>query len=59
MKIKVTIFTPNKKQYGAEPEIFNFSGNYAFETMLIKMSEKYFGTEISRKIESLLKSRVD
>ena len=56
MKIKVTFFTPNKKERGYEPEEFIYSGNYAIETMLIKTAEKFFGTEVSKKIESLLKT---
>lgn len=57
MKIKLLIFTPNKKEHGYEPERFNFEGNYAIETMLIKISEKFFGCKISKAIEDLLKER--
>lgn len=58
MKIILKIFTPNKKEYGHEPERMEFNGNYAIETMIIKISEKYFGVKVSRKIEDMLKDRI-
>ena len=58
MKIKLSIFTPNKKDKGYEPDKFEFTGNYAVETMLIKVSEKFFGSKVSVAIEDLLKSRI-
>ena len=55
MKIKLSIFNPNRKEKGCEPETFYYSGNWALETMIIKTSEKYFGEKISKQIESILK----
>lgn len=55
MRIEVKLFHPNKKEFGFKPESIIFSGNYAFETMLIKLSEKYISPEVSRQIESILK----
>lgn len=59
MKIHLTIFTPNKKQIGYSPEKFIYNGNYALETMIIKITEKYFGLTIARKIEDLLNNRLN
>lgn len=58
MKIKLIIFPPLIKNKFVEPEKFEFKGNYAIETLLIKISEKYFGVKISRKIEDLLKTKL-
>jgi hypothetical protein len=58
MKIQVTIFSPNKKGMRNEPEKFEYNGNYAIETMIIKTAEKYFGKKISDKIEYLLRTRI-
>jgi hypothetical protein len=59
MKLKLTIFSPHTKNGKMnEPEQFEFNGNYAIETMLIKISEKYFGLKVSRAIEDLLKTRI-
>lgn len=59
MKLKLTIFSPHTKNGKLnEPEKFEFNGNYAIETLLIKISEKYFGIKVSRAIEDLLKSRM-
>jgi hypothetical protein len=58
MKIKVTIFNPAKKHFGTQPEQLEFTGNYAIETMLIKIAEKFFGSKVSEQIEELLKTRV-
>jgi hypothetical protein len=58
MRIQVSIFSPHNKQHGAEPEKLTFIGNYAIEQLLIKISEKYFGSKVSEKIENLLKTRI-
>jgi len=57
MKIKVIFFRPFKKNEYPEHEKIEFNGNYAIETMLIKISEQFFGLKISRQIEELLKNR--
>ena len=59
MKIKISFFTPHKKFGKSEPDVMNFEGNYAIETMLIKVTEKFFGTKIALQVESLLKSRIN
>ena len=57
MKIKIVIFDESRQNKG-EPEIMTYKGMFALETMIIKLTEKYIGNDISRKFESLLK-RVD
>lgn len=57
MRIKLTLFIPNKKDRGYEPEIMNFKGNYAIETLLIKVAEKFFGCKVSRQIEDILRTK--
>lgn len=34
-----------------------YKGNYALETMLFKVTEKFFGVNIRIKLEDLLKTR--
>ena len=58
IKIKLTIFNPQKKNHYSEPDVMEFNGNYAIEIMLIKVSEKFFGCKVSRIIEDLLKNRI-
>lgn len=62
MKIKLTIFNPAKKRngkHGVEPDIYEYKGNYALETMIIKIIEEYFGPKISDSVEALLKVRIE
>lgn len=58
MKIKLIIFKPLLKGQYNDPDKMDFIGNYAIETMLIKVSEKFFGAKVSRGIEDLLKTRI-
>ena len=57
MKIMLIIFPRFKKGCSNEPQKITYSGNTALETMLIQTTEKYFGSEISLKLESMLKTR--
>lgn len=52
MYIKLTIIDNNS------PSKHIFKSNYAIETMLVKITEIYFGKEASLKIEDLLKLRL-
>lgn len=58
MKIKLIIFNPHKKIGYTEPDTMEFNGNYAIEFLLIKVSEKFFGSKVSVQIEELLKNRI-
>lgn len=51
MKIFLKIFETNKE----EPYKLELSGNWALETMILKLSEKYFGNKCKEKMEDLLK----
>jgi hypothetical protein len=37
---------------------YEYHGNYALEIMLFRISEIYFGKEISEKIEIIIKRRI-
>jgi hypothetical protein len=41
-----------------EPMKQEFHGNYALETLFIRVSEHYFGKEVSIKIEAILTGRI-
>lgn len=58
MKIKAIFFEHSQKHGTKEPFTMEFSGNYAIETLLIKVSERFFGSDIAEKIEKLLKSKI-
>jgi hypothetical protein len=58
MYIKIKIIDNRIKEYN-KPTEYIFKDNYAIETMLIKISEIYFGKEISLRIEDLLKTRIE
>jgi len=58
MKIKLIIFNPRNKNNYVEPDTMDFNGNYAIEFLLIKVSEKFFGSKVSAQIEELLKNRI-
>lgn len=38
---------------------FTYKGNFALETMLIKITEKFFGEKVRIEFEYLLKKRID
>jgi hypothetical protein len=54
MKIFVKIFEGKEK----EPYRIEATGNFALETVLIKLMEKFFGVEGKRKIEEWIKERI-
>lgn len=58
MYIKLKIIDNRIREYN-KPSEYIFKDNYAIETMLIKISEIYFGKEISLRIEDLLKKRIE
>ena len=58
MYIKLKIVNNRRVEYN-KPNEYIFKDNYAIETMLIKITEIYFGKEISLRIEDLLKKRID
>jgi hypothetical protein len=53
MDIKVKIFDKGVKQEHI------FRGNYALEFMFFRLSETYYGKEVSLKIESIIKGRIE
>jgi hypothetical protein len=59
MEIHISFLKPIRDNKTHAPEKMTFKGNYAIETMLIKVAEKYFGTAISRKIEDMLTNRIE
>jgi hypothetical protein len=59
LRISVIFFKPYIKHGSNEPEKMEFKGNYAVETLLIKISEHYFGVKVSQEIEKLLKTRIN
>ena len=51
MRIFLTIYSNNQKV----PEKMDFKGSFAVETLLIKVTERYFGTGIALRLEDMLK----
>jgi len=56
MDIKLSILE-HKSGY-QKPIEYEYHGNYALETMLFRISEIYFGIEISKKIEIIILRRI-
>lgn len=58
MYIKLIIIDNRIREYN-KPSEYIFRDNYAIETMLIKITEIYFGKEVSLMVENLLKKRIN
>lgn len=59
MDIKVFILEKRVKGQYIKPIEHKFQGNYALELMFFRLSEIYYGKEISMKIESAIKSKLE
>lgn len=59
MDVKVFILEKRVKGQYIKPTEFHFQGNYALELMFFRLSEIYYGKEISMKIESTIKSKLE
>lgn len=59
MDIKVRILEKKVKGQYVKPVEYEFHGNYALELMFFRLSEIYFGKNVSLKIESIIKERLE
>lgn len=59
MDIKVYVLDKRIKGQYLKPIEYHYTGNYAIEIMFFRLSEIYFGKEISLKIESAIKSKLE
>lgn len=59
MDIKVKILDKKVKGQYVKPVEYEFHGNYALELMFFRLSEIYFGQNVSLKIESIIKERLE
>ena len=59
MEIKVKILDKRIKGQFVKPIEYEFKGNYALEFMFFRLSEIYFGQNVSLKIESIIKERIE
>lgn len=57
MKIKIILFAHDRKTNAYESERYEFTGDWALETMIEKLLEKFYGTKISSKVMSYLRER--
>lgn len=58
MDIKLSILEKHKKGEYIKPIEYEYHGNYALETMFFRISEIYFGQEISKKMEVIILRRI-
>jgi hypothetical protein len=58
MDIKISILEKRIKGKYINPIILEFHGNFALEIMFQKISEKYFGNEVSLLIQKILTGRI-
>lgn len=59
MDIKVKILDKRIKGQYIKPIEYEFHGNYALEFMFFRLSEVYYGKNVSLEIESIIKGRLD
>ena len=59
MDIKVKILEKRVKGQFIRPIEYEFHGNYALELMFFRLSELYYGKNISLRIESIIKDRIE
>lgn len=59
MDIKVRILDKRIKGQYVKPIEYEFHGNYALEFMFFRLSEVYYGKNVSLEIESIIKRRLD
>jgi len=59
MDIKIKILDRKIKGQYLKPIEYDFHGNYALELMFFRLSEIYYGKQISLKIESIIKSNLE
>lgn len=59
MDIKVKILDKKVKGQFIKPVEYEFHGNYALEFMFFRLSEIYYGKNVSLKIESVIKGRLE
>jgi len=59
MDIKVKILDKRVKGEYIRPIEYEFHGNYALELMFFRLSEVYYGKDISLRVESIIKERLE
>lgn len=59
MDIKVRILEKKVKGVFIKPIEYEFHGNYALEFLFIRLSEIYYGKNVSLRIESIIKERLE
>jgi hypothetical protein len=59
MDIKVYILDKKIKGQYIKPIEYQFHGNYALELMFFRISEVYFGKQVSLLVESAIKSKLE
>lgn len=58
MDITVKILDKKVKGQFIKPIVYDFHGNYALEFMFFRLSEVYYGEQVSLEIESVIKRRI-
>jgi hypothetical protein len=58
MDIKIYILERHAKGQYVKPIEYRYTGNYALEIMFFRISEIYFGNQVSLQIQSVIKNRV-
>jgi hypothetical protein len=59
MDIKVYILDKRVKGQYIKPIEYQFHGNYGLELMFFRISEIYYGKQVSLQIESVIKSKLE
>jgi hypothetical protein len=59
MDIKIRILEKKVKGVFIKPIEYEFHGNYALELMFFRLSELYYGKNVSLEIESIVKKRLE
>lgn len=58
MRIQLTFFKPNNTHTRIIEEKRNYTGNYALETMILKLLEEHYSPKVSDDVKKILTNKV-
>lgn len=58
MRIQLIFFKPNNNHTRMIEDKRNFTGNYALETMILKLLEEHYSPKVSEEVKKILTNKV-
>jgi hypothetical protein len=57
MRIQIIFFKPNHNHTRIIEEKENYTGNYALETMILKLLERHYSPKVSEEVKRILTNK--